>query len=443
MFKKLLKNKILYICLGLMLVLTPFVLRAISTVSAATPAGNILTEADMDANLYSKLRGILGGTVRDNSIYANNIEELDLTNTTPHTVSNANRIFSLQGLELMDMRSVKVLKVNQQALTELTATTLSGMPNLERLELADNQLTSLDLVNNNKLKYLVLDNNQIESLNLSNFNTLGYNEGNSLISLNYNNFDSISDIVLPAVTAQSKLTINAYGNNLTDVVKTTDLGFTFNLGVQGVRYFGNGDKNIITVDRPIKFYPNEATEVSAKIFKKANNEFTLLQTLSNQAPEITTVNLQVGEYKIEYYVNDLALTEEQQEAYKYCVNSQFVVQPPKPTFYFMVDGKRYDSIEKITEETVVVIKQQDNEKIYTSIDNGNWVEGNELTLTKGGKYTVSIKSTIDGYESEVVTFYVTANPNLYVSNGILILLVGLVAAVFIGVLFLIKRYVIK
>ena len=448
MVKNRVKNKVVYIALALIIALAAnlaliFASPNYDAVSASTPVGNIITEADMNSNLYYKLRSIAGGTLRDNSIYSQNITELNLSFTATGAVSDTKKITSLAGLELLDLRTVKVLKVNYQNLTEITPTTLSGMPNLEHLEAVDNNLTELDISYNENIKTLVLDNNKISSFDASNVNTLGYETENSLISLNHNNLSSISAITLPNITANSKLTVNLINNNITDAITTQNLGYTLNLGVQGLRYFGSENTNIVTTTKQIKYYPCSFSEISTKVFKKVNDSYTEVLTFNNSSSINNTYNLAVGDYKLEFYINDTALDDDTKLQYPYCINTQFIVQPPKPTFYFLIDGKKVQTITKLTQPATFVLEGDQNSTMLSSVAGSEWVEGSEISLTQGGKYSVSMKAKIGDYESEIVTIYISANPNLYVSNGILLLLICLLAGVFVGAIYLIKRFVLK
>ncbi len=436
MFKSNAKSKIVYFIMALALILMPFLFCATSSVSAA---GNIISETDMDANLYYKLRGIAGGTLRDDSIYSKNITTLDLSFTAVGAVSTSKKISSLEGLQLLDLRSVTVLKVNNQNLSEISKNTLSGLPNLERLEILNNKLTTLDLQLNKNWNVLLADNNLLTSVDVSALNTQGFEEENSVISLNNNNFKSFSDITFPQITNTSKLTVNLINNNITDVENISGLDYELNLGIQGLKYNILNDKNTITTAQDIKFY-NTTLNISAEIYKVNNNTEELLFSLQNTPEGTTTKRLSVGNYKVKYLANGTPLTEENSEGFEYLKNEQFTVIPQKPTFYFIIDGKRVDSFEKLTQKATLVIEGDPNSELYSSIDNADWVKGNEVKLTKGGNFNISLKSKIGDFESETVSFYIQAALNLKLSTGMLILLIGLVAIVFVIAIVIIKKY---
>lgn len=428
------KSKILICCLSLILVLTSFLLIPKSSVNAA---GTGLTQADMDINLFYKLQSIAGGVLNDDSIYKKNITELDLSFSALGAVSTSKKISSLEGLELLDLRTVTVLKVNHQNISELKESTLSGMPNLERLEIVSNNLTQLTISQNAKLKVLLADNNNLSKADLSVMDASGYESENSVISLNYNKFSSINQITFPMVNANSKLTVNLINNNITDI-NLNNYSFNLNLGIQGARSFN--DKAFLTTTQSIYYYNLPTDEISAKIFKIEGNNQSVVYTLKN-SEIITPKYLEVGEYKIKFYLNDVEFSEQNKQDYPYYVDYDFTVKPPAPTYYFLINGEKIDHVNKLTKKATLVINSIENAKTYYSVNGADWVEGNEVKLTKGGTYPVALKYVIGDYESEIYTVTVNASINLAINEGVLILIIALVAAVFLGVFIVVKKYV--
>ena len=427
---KIYKNKVLYILLALMFVLTSFVLLPTTQVGAA---GNVIDVSEMDANLYYKLQSFAGGTLRDSSIYEKNITELDLSFSALGVVSNKKKIASLDGLELLDLRRVTVLKINNQYLSEITESNLSGMPNLERLEVSGNILTKVDVSHNPKLKVFIADNNYLSDIDLSLMDPSGYADSDSLISLNNNLLDSIEDITLPYTNSTSKLTLRAENNNITDVVMDGTT-YKLQLGLQGLRNLNESSEHIVTSSQSIDFYGFDDDTLTAKVLKSDGTEVI---SFTNGTTSHDT--LPVGEYKLVFYKGGVEFNDEVNV--DYYTNSEFTVLPPKPTYYFVIGDEKYETIDKLTKPATLIIESVENSTTYYSVDGGDWVEGNEIKITSGGNYPIEIKSVVGDYESVTTSLRINASPNLYLSEGILILLIAVVGAVFVIGIFLIKKYV--
>ena len=114
--------------------------------------------------------------------------------------------------------------------------------------------------------------------------------------------------------------------------------------------------------------------------------------------------------------------------------------PPRPTYYYLIDGERVNAIDKLTKRATLVIESVDDAKTYYSVDGGEWVEGNEINLTSGGSYPIEIKSVLGGYESLTTSIRINASLNLYLGEGVLILIIVGVGALFVISFFLIKKY---
>ena len=432
MTKRLFRNKLFYILLALTFVLTSFVLLPITQVNAA---GNIIEVSEMDSNLYYKLQSIAGGTLRDDTIYSKNITELDLSFSALGAVSDKKKIASLDGLELLDLRKVTVLKVNNQNISEITESNLSGMPNLERLEISGNILTDINISQNAKLKVFIADNNYLDKVDLSVMDASGFADGDSIISLNNNKLESIDDIILPDTNSSSKLSVSVENNKITDIV-LDGTTYKLNLGLQGLRSWDGNEKNIIDCTQNINFYGFLDSTITAKVFKlDGSNKVEVLSFVNGSTSKNT---LSVGEYKIVFYKDGIEFNEE--TYVDYYSNMSFTVLPPRPTYYYLRDGERVNAIDKLTKRATLVIESVDDAKTYYSVNGGEWVEGNEINLTSGGSYPIEIKSVLGGYESLTTSIRINASLNLYLGEGVLILIIVGVGALFVISFFLIKKY---
>lgn len=412
-----------------------------STASAET---NLTESILADSNLYRMLQQAsreqgTGASLTDQTF--KDTTELDLTYTSVGVPSDGKKIADITNLREFDLRKLKVLKLGNNNLTSIDANVFEMMFSLEYLDLSNNNLSSIDLSMLNNLKVLIINNNQLSSLDVSNLDTTGYNDGDSLLNVSDNPFDSISDIDLPVVRTNSRLRVIGYNNNFTDITTLSSNGFTYELGAQGFA------SETIEIDSPLKYYNTGDATLSAKIYKitqNQNNEKveTLVKTLADDTNmPITSISLGVGNYRIDYFKDDVLINVSNNDNYIWFESHEFSIVPNTPDYYFQIGNKTYTDIDKLTRVgTLHIVADEEATVYYTFGNSDNWQEGREVTLDKGGSYVVQFKSVVDGVESKVQGVMIKASANIRIPDIFMALLVVGIALAFVAVIYFVAKF---
>ena len=114
--------------------------------------------------------------------------------------------------------------------------------------------------------------------------------------------------------------------------------------------------------------------------------------------------------------------------------------------HYVIDGVEHPqgSVDKITKVTTIRISADEDTLVYYSVNGQKWVQGNEIELTIGGRYTIDVKAkTLDGlYESDNVSIFISASASLKFPSVLIVILIILGAVVIFGVGFpLLRKYV--
>lgn len=440
MYKK--RTGFYILCILVVAVILALFLPSFARAKSTAKAENNLTESIIGDNvLYRKLQDIsrangTGAALSDETFTS--VTELDLTNTSK--APDSDKITDITALRKFDLRSVKVLKLGNNAIETIPANVFQGMESLEYLDVSNNGLNSLDLSYVVNLKVLIANNNNLTKLNLENFVTTGYESGDSLINISANPFDSFADVEMPTVKSDSRLKLIGYNNNFGDIMSISNNGFSYELGLQGL----NLDR--VQLNQTIKYYNTGDATLSAKIYKLTkgdNNETveTLVKTLSDDpSMPIKNIDLAVGNYRVDYLKNDTVINGTNNDDYIWLESNEFSVVPNSPTYYFTVGNKKYDEIEKLTHKGVLHIVSDDTAEVYYSFGGDEWIKGDEVKLNKGGTYVVKFKSVINGIESNISGVTINASANLHVPDIFMALLVAMLAGVFVVVIYFIGKY---
>lgn len=433
------------LCILIVAILLTLFLPAFGRSKTTAKADTNLTESIIaDNNLYRMLQQAsreqgTGASLTDQSF--KDTTELDLTYTSVGVPSDGKKIADITNLREFDLRKLKVLKLGNNNLTSIDANVFEGMLSLEYLDLSNNNLTSIDLSMLNTLKVLIINNNQLKKLDVSNLDTTGYNDGDSVLNVSDNPFKSISDVELPVVRTNSRLRVIGYNNNFTDITTLSSNGFTYELGAQGF------NEKTIQLNSPLKYYNTGDATISAKIYKITENENkekveSLVKTMSDDANmPITTISLGVGNYRIDYFKDDVIINASNNDQYIWFESHEFSVVPNTPEYYFQVGNKTYNEIDKLTRVGTLHIVADENATVYYSFGSGEkWQEGREVKLDKGGSYVVQFKSVVDGVESQVQGVMINASANIHIPDMFMALLVVGIALVFVAVVYFVAKF---
>ncbi len=450
-----------------------------NTVSASVPSNygtTIVQGTDiLDGELYDKLQSeatkFLRGTLREFTFW--DIESLDLSGS-PMT---GNKIKDLSGLNKLDFRSLKVLKLNYNDLGSITADPFKFMPKLTTLELVNCNINSIDLTKLTSLRKLVINGNNLTSIKLNNMVVNGSEyladkqfisinssskvitwndtvETVSYVDLSNNNITSLKNIKFPEDVTSTKCTIDMYNNGLSDYDNSL-VYIDLNLGLQGL---AKSNLNIDTVDDRDRTYIFKSTPFFYQLVGDANLEFKFVRTYTEQGVNkiqnivisddtmqtSQTFMLDLGHYTMDVYYNGDVIDYDTSEWACY-QQLTFDVLPSTPTHYYVVKGVRYPELVHLTQITTINLEADSGAEIYYRFSSSNeWVKGNSLTIKQGGNRTVYVKSVIGDYESKEKMITINAAASLRVPSLLIVVLLifALLVIVFVGVP-LLRRYIIR
>lgn len=427
---------ILIVSVGMTLFLPSFVKNQSS--AYADIADIFLMSEFTDTNLYSKLQS---ASTTGKNLNANSFKdttELDLSYAFTGAPDQSRKISDLTSLRKFDLRNLKKLVLTNNNITTIEADVFEGMTNLEYLDVSNNGLTSIDISMLPNLKVLILNNNDLKSLDVSNMITTGYNDGNGVLNIAHNQFDSFNNVTMPVAHNDSKFDVIGYANNFTSIVSLSGK-FNYILGLQGI------NKSVIEQSEDIKYYNTGDSDFEVKIYQiitdqNGDNVENLVKTISDGSDSIIDIELGVGNYRVDYFKNNTKIDATNNEDYMWFESTSFSVVPTAPKYVFEVNGKRYTEVEKLTQKAKLILLADEDATVYYSFNSTDWTEGREVTLDKGGKYFVQFKSVKNGVESKVSGVAINASLNLRVPDIFLILLIVLVAGGFVVVLYFIGKF---
>ena len=413
-----------------------------------------------DSNFYQLLVGLFNEKYKEASNYVRQAQ-LRVNMLSDFTEINfANmRIISIAGLNKLNLSNLEVLNLGANSITSVNTDDIKWLSELKELYLYENGLTEITIPTAlKKLQVLNLNANKLSEIDLSRVYS-------GKVSLSFNKFKSINDIKLPQKISYTDLTVELFNNNITDAdeiyakngVEENGGKITVELGIQGIGLNYKitdeaADKvdAVVSRDNAIKFYNvNDNYNLEVKISRFADGVEQLVVS-NNPEKTITEILLPIGEYKLEYL--DKTTHASLYDFYNplgcgYKSLDDFKVIPKTPTVKFIIDGKEYDYHGKFTSwnAKLVATNNEEEGELYYSISGGDWQKGSEVKLNKGGTYNVAFKVVVNeiSSNSQIKQVYMSINP--YISDVIMIILVGAVIAVvfFVLIPLIVKKFIKK
>ena len=379
---------------------------------------------------------------------------------TELTLTGTNYLIeSLQGLKVLNLENLKVLNIGKNRIASIDVEDLKHLTSLEELILFDNELTEITipsgLIN---LKVVNLNKNKLSSFDASLINA-------GEVYLSFNRFTTINSITLPRVIYNTDLYIELFNNNIVDADESylagTNAGakIKFELGAQGYGLNSKANEQGVVIpsiakSSKIKFYNStKYPNLQVNIYNNLTSNL-VLEMANSSENKISEYSLEVGEYAVEYVNAETgdALYDWQDEflcAFKN--QTAFKVVPTAPVVKFIIKGKEYDNYGKFSGVGKIVATTSDvGGEMYYCFSGGEWIKGSEVSLKRGGQYSVSFKYVVTNaesdtvYESEMVTKFVSQSVNPYIPDIVIVVLViALMLVLFFVVLPLLVKYVIN
>lgn len=372
-----------------------------------------------DNNLYSALLQIVkqyiketyeGYIYTDSTLYNTMFKKIETIDIRSMDIK------TLNGIEKIRFDSLKSLSVVDNQITEIKSTYFERMQNLEVLDLSNNKIKNVDVTGANKINKINFSSNNIESINLSFLTSTNID-----VNLSNNVIASITDIGLP--TRAESIHLNIINNNILDLTDEYFEYLDLNVGVQGI--VDKSSTKTIDTSTDVTFFKTNIAGVYMKIYKCGIGDI-LYKTISDT--DITgnclLERFGVGEYLVEYYLNDnplyVALDSEKSGFKTY----HFKVNPTACTFKYEFKGKIYDKFdEKVTGKVKVLLSCEEGAEIYYKFGSSDWTKGNEIMCDKGGNYSITAKVVKDGYESEEKSVLIMTSLNTVIPDILMLILV--------------------
>ncbi len=450
-----------------------------------------ITNTMIDANLYqalcNKYMSTHGGEEPESltSITFTDITELTITNAYIESIAgieyfyfdnlevlnlSGNKITTVNTEHFSNMPKLKELYLNDQKEDVLEEVTLSVnpygsrddyyIPSLVYLNISGNMIKKIDLSALTKsdhvagLHTLVANNNQISSIDLSGI--INNNEGKTTINLSYNLFTKANSIVLPRPQNIASIEYKVYliGNAINEEINYPNVDYVLGLQIKLENEIINteeenapelkfevdslltyGKLNIenlaIKVDK-IKMNGEEKEILSTTYIKESDltsSEINILPILGIGEFDIT-----IGIYENETFtqLNQITLSETSQTTQ---INSYSItILPETPTAIMKYKNQTYEigNFPKINSPATLEFDSVNpNAELYFSTDLGRtWQKADSYKITTGGMNSIYVKAIVNEYESNILKVHTSGTINLYLSNGILFVIILVVAILF-------------
>lgn len=338
------------------------------------------------------------------------VSTMDLTGGDVENGKVHNPIISdITNLDIFDLTSFDTIILKNNKIKTVT-TEFDGIPNLVKLDISNNQLSSFsysalsETCYTTNLQVLNLSQNEISFCDLKN---IAVGE----IDLRDNQITS-NNLTLPTnANVKVNLSHNLLQGDLTQIENIV-------YGFQGVKNEHKYNKN-----QQIFFGGLDGIE-NVKIYSVTESGNTLFKTLN--AGEKTTLPL--GNYVVKF-------TEESSKEDFWKKDIEFSIIPLAPTAKLFVDGQEIDLTTRLSHNATLKFYGDENSTIFWRLNNDeDWTQSDAVDITSDGITIVYVKQVIDGFESEVQNYYFKVNKSAISAWIFLIVgIAGLVAFFFIAV----------
>lgn len=338
------------------------------------------------------------------------VSTMDLTGGDVENGKVHNPIISdITNLGIFDLTSFDTIILKNNKIKTVT-TEFDGIPNLVKLDISHNQLSSFsysalsETCYTTNLQVLNLSQNKITFCNLQN---IAVGE----IDLRDNQITS-NNLTLPT---NANVKVNLSHNLLQgDLTQTENIVY----GFQGVKNLQKYNTN-----QQIFFGGLDGID-SVKIYSVAESGSTLLKTLN--AGEKTTLPL--GNYVVKFA--------EESATEDFWKEIKFSIIPFAPTIKLFVDNQEIESTTRLlNHNTTIKFYGDENSTIFWRKNgDANWTQSDTAEISSDGITILYVKQVVDGFESEVRTYSFTVNKSAISAWIFLIIgIAGLVAFFFIAV----------
>lgn len=405
--------------------------------TAVSMGNKVSTSTITDTALYEKLLKIYND---DNGTSYSDIYSKMFENYKIIDVSSSG-ISALSGLGYLKLSSLKTFKADLNNISSFDETCFSTTTSqFETLSLSGNKIASFKVSQLTQLHDINLSGNKLTTLDFSCIEGAGSLDGNRTFSLNVagNLFKSMSSITLPSRRIEH-ININIINNQIVEIPSEyfTEK-YTISAGIQGFSTLN--EKFVTDTKRNVTVYRTNNENLRVEIWKIDGEEDVLVTSIADnntagadiyfQENELSkTLSLEVGEYEYRYMIGEDNAYNIEDSDTCYLKSNRFSVIPQKPAYVFVYKDKEYKTLNKVTGVVTVKLTGEEGATLMYQINNGEWKEGTIIECANGGTYSIKLKSIVGDMESDVEAILVRTSLNLYIPDGLMFVLVLLLALV--------------
>ena len=440
-------NKIWIVLIAMLAMLLVFPIS-----SRVAHADTQVVSTDMDNNLFNKLARLRGTNyLKTESFNSEKYEKLDLSGEQLISDTSTN-IEDIAGLTKFKFNFTKELNLSHHSITEVPNDVLKAFPKLETLIISNNQIEDIDLTGCYNLRVLIADNNLLTRLDATDMYAT-----DGLIDLSANMFTDVKNITTPKQAVNVNMTIKLYNNNIQEY-DGFEQGYNVLLGLQGLQ---SKSEKIELKQKMAYFKADNSQRMKVVITQNGEEKYSFIDTEIEE--EKIDFDLDYGTYEVSYYYvnDDMTLAEASvkrntdptdetffadNDYFKYYSYKEFKVVPSTPTYLYVFGDKTYTEaeVENIKKTCKIEVTADAESKVYYKMSGGDWKEGSTIPIKRGGKYTIRLKSISldEKHESEEVTIFINASPNLRIPSILIAVLIIMGSVALFGIVLpLIKKYV--
>ena len=393
---------------------------------------------------------------RQQTIYKNMFNNMDFSKfdgvlDLGGGVNNRNGIQDLTGLELIDFSScINLTKINlsKNALTNISAINLSSLNKATAIDLSDNNLTSVDLSSLDNIQNIDVSNNFLNSLNLSFLKT---ESTEAIINISNNKINDVNNV---SFRREELLTnnVNIFAINSLDIVDY--------VGNSKIKVYSGLSKlkssGLITYSEGLQYNKLDnynligitASDIIINILDA--NSFEIVKTINNST--FTSGNilqgLNFGNYLLYFTDQDNNSIMDQCNVLKDRYSAyELSLRPSKPTIALSIDEEIVELKEKeiLSKNGIIKFSSiEQNTETWYKIGGGEWIKGDSVEVKAKSGIMLTVKSVFGEYESETVSYYISADNSFGWTELLLIILVlVLFIALLFGLLPLVRHFIQK
>lgn len=331
------------------------------------------------------------------------LEELDLSDVRDEDL----RMSSVEGLGLFDLSNLRRLDISDNNLTSIPASTFNGITQLDYLDVRGNNLELLEIGTLDYIGQLQASQNKLQTVDLTNLSAGG------TVDLSYNEIDDINSLNL-AYDGQGA-SIDLYGNRIQNFDANNFINYNLMIGFQ--RESTDSAYNEKTI---IKTFKYGEQNFYLECVNTATNVVTNIYDESTLAPATYNIYIRTSEGYLDYVPITIRI-------FKLAPTVSIVDE----------EGNALNIGDTIKGTAKIYLNSNDeNYQVEYSINGGAYVKANYLEINTSGTYTFSVRAVSDiGDQSQTYAFTINVVNND--SNLLQILSIMFSILILIGVIYLV------